>query len=102
MKAQVIYQKENRMRTLIALIILLATASCNNLKFEASAICPPDLYNAINNPKPAVNSGYYDFINLIDVINNSTSALPVLRQIATFTESHMVNMLAMAQVYYQA
>lgn len=90
------------MRMLIAVLMLLATVYCNNLKFEASAICPADLYNAINNPKPAVNSGYYDFLNLIDTINNSTNALPVLRKIATFTESHMVNMLFMAQVYYQA
>ena len=90
------------MRTLIVIVVLLATASANNLKFEASAICPQDLYTAINYPNPAVNSGYYDFLNLIDTINNSTDALPVLRQIATFTESHMVNMLAMAQIYYQA
>lgn len=89
------------MQILIALLVLLATVECDNLKFEASAICPPDLYTAINNPKPAANAGYYDFLNLIDTINNSTDALPVLRQIARFTESHMVNMLAMAQVYYQ-
>jgi hypothetical protein len=90
------------MKILLALLLLLAvTVNCGNLQTEAQAVCPFDLYLMINSPAPQKNSGMYDFLNLIDTINQSSDPLPVLRQIASFTPSHMINMLTLAQVNYQ-